>query len=203
MSDRRHAWLVAMVVAIACGTEDGDDATTMASAGTGDTGTETTASTSPTTSATTSPTNPSTTMPLDTGETDVSDDGPLDTGPLDTGEATTSADTGEDTMADDGTGAATSGGPSDDTGALDTCLEMAVDACEQCACNNCLAELTACQEDPGCVEIRTCAQQAGCTGVGCLGPCGDVINANGGPLGQSAGLASALSDCYEGACANC
>jgi hypothetical protein len=80
---------------------------------------------------------------------------------------------------------------------------MAMDACEDCACNNCLPELMACQQDPGCVAIRMCAQEAGCTGIGCLEPCGDVINANGGAFGPSAGLASDLSDCYEAACGNC
>lgn len=207
MSIRRHAWLVTMVLAGACGTEDGDDATTVASAGTGDTGTDPSASTSPTTSATTSATtNSSTTTPADTSDSDADseDDGPLETGPVDSGEDTTPADTGDDTGTEDDTGPSPTDGPSDDDGgALDMCLDMAADACEECACNNCLPEVMACQADPGCVEIRMCAQEAGCTGIGCLGPCGDVINANGGPLGPSAGLASALSDCYEGACANC
>jgi hypothetical protein len=48
-----------------------------------------------------------------------------------------------------------------------------------------------------------CAQENMCTGIECLGPCGDVIEANGGPFGESAGLASTLSDCYEAACPEC
>jgi hypothetical protein len=68
---------------------------------------------------------------------------------------------------------------------------------------NCLAEVQACEMDPGCVEIRMCAQQNMCTGIECLGPCGTVIDDNGGPFGESASLASTLSDCYEGACPNC
>ncbi len=90
-------------------------------------------------------------------------------------------------------------GPStgEQDGALAVCLDEAVNECEVCACNNCLDELTACGADPGCVEIRVCAQQTGCTGLDCLNDCGDVIDGAGGPLGASAGLALMVSDCYE------
>ncbi|HWB81299.1 MAG TPA: hypothetical protein VG755_40330 [Nannocystaceae bacterium] len=86
---------------------------------------------------------------------------------------------------------------------LDHCLEEAATSCEECACNSCLPQLMACQEDPGCVAIRMCAQESGCTGIECLGPCGEVIDANGGPFGPSAGLASMVSSCYTDACDGC
>jgi hypothetical protein len=146
-----------------------------------------------TTSAST--TDMSTTSPPETGEeTSPPDTSAEETSPTESGEETSPPETGEET------------GPQEtgeSGGALEMCLDMAADGCEECACENCLDEVTACQMDPGCVEIRMCAQENDCTGIACLGPCGDVINANGGPLGESAGLASALSDCYEGACADC
>lgn len=77
------------------------------------------------------------------------------------------------------------------------CIEEAANDCEICACNNCLDQLLACQQDAGCVEIRMCAQETGCTGLDCLGACGDVIDGAGGPLGPSASQALMLSDCYD------
>jgi hypothetical protein len=51
--------------------------------------------------------------------------------------------------------------------------------------------------------MRDCAEQAGCVGADCYEPCQGVIDQNGGPFGESAGLAVALSDCLEGACPVC
>lgn len=101
----------------------------------------------------------------------------------------------DDGAADDAGGDA--GGPAAE------CLAQAVTECETCACTTCLSQLQACEQDPGCVAIRMCAQQNMCTGIGCLGPCGDVIDEHGGALGPSAGLASTLSDCVEGGCPAC
>ncbi len=96
--------------------------------------------------------------------------------------------------------------PCDTPAGIDEC-KAAADAsgtCQavgHCACQNCGCALEDCEDDSGCVAIRDCAQANGCSGIGCLGPCGDVINANGGVLGPSVGVASALSDCIEAA--NC
>lgn len=138
---------------------------------------------------------PATTDPSDTG----GDDGPpVTTGPVDTGDDGP-AETGDDGPVETGDGPAETG----DGGPAQECLDMAANDCEVCACENCLPQLQACQMDPGCVEIRMCAQENMCTGIECLGPCGDVIDANGGAFGESASLASDLSDCYEGACPGC
>ena len=126
------------------------------------------------------------------------DPGPAGTsGPTDGGDAPPPADSGP--MGDSATG-----DPADDAGGpAAECLQQAANECETCACNTCLAQLQACEQDPGCVAIRMCAQQNMCTGIGCLGPCGDVIDENGGALGPSAGLARDLSECVEGGCPTC
>lgn len=127
------------------------------------------------------------------------DAGPAGTsGPADGGgDAPPPADDGmmDDGAADDA--ADDAGGPAAE------CLAQATNECETCACNTCLAELQACEQDAGCVAIRMCAQANMCTGIGCLGPCGDVIDQNGGAFGPSAGLAKALSECVEGGCPAC
>ena len=146
---------------------------------------------------------------------DDDDDDPSASGPADGG------GDGDDAGDDDGAGddGAGTGGPSggdagdddpppgDGDGGVDPslmqCLDATTNACEECACNNCLTQVMDCQLDIGCVAIRICAQAHGCTGIDCLGPCGDVINDHGGPFGESVGLATALSDCYTGACPNC
>ena len=127
-----------------------------------------------------------------------------DTEPADDDDAATTgpADSGEPPPGDSGTPPPSDSGGTEDPGLM-MCLDMAANDCEDCACMNCLSQLQACQADAGCVAIRMCAQQNGCTGIGCLGPCGSVIDANGGPFGPSAGLASTLSDCYTGACPGC
>lgn len=128
------------------------------------------------------------------------------------GEASTGA-------ADDGATASASQGTSDtspanttsagggETGSgdpvLDACLDIAVDACQQCACNLCLDPLYACQQDPGCVAMRDCAEQNGCQGADCLEPCGAVVDMYGGPFGASGALALELSDCLVASCPTC
>ena len=90
-----------------------------------------------------------------------------------------------------------SGGGSD----APQCVDPAA-GCDACVCESCGAEVDACMADVGCVAITDCAQAMMCTGVDCLGPCGDVIEMHGGPLGPSATLASALSDCRTTLCAD-
>lgn len=103
-------------------------------------------------------------------------------------------------------------GPNTTTGAPDTgldtggdvemCLMMVDpgDACGECACNNCLNELHECQQDEGCTAIRMCAQEAMCSGIACLGPCGDTIDMYGGLGGPSAQMALTLSGCVDDKC---
>ncbi len=111
------------------------------------------------------------------------------------------SDPGSGGGGDDSSGGVADTGSGDPV--LDACLDIAVDACEMCACNLCLDPLYACQQDPGCVAMRDCAQQAGCAGTDCLEPCGAVIDMYGGVFGSSATLAVALSDCLAGACPVC
>lgn len=123
-----------------------------------------------------------------------------DAGPAGTGGP---ADGGDDAPPPADTGPVDDGGADDAGGPAAECLAQAMNECETCACNTCLTQLQACEQDPGCVAIRMCAQQNMCTGIGCLGPCGAVIDEHGGALGPSAGLASMLSDCVEGGCPAC
>jgi hypothetical protein len=83
--------------------------------------------------------------------------------------------------------------------------------CTTCGCMHCRNELAACQNDmaagdpndpdPGCVEIRKCAQRTGCSGIDCyfpMGPCMMVIDTAGGPFGSSTALAQKMGDCLNG-----
>ncbi|WAS93907.1 hypothetical protein [Nannocystis punicea] len=74
------------------------------------------------------------------------------------------------------------------------------DPCGECACTECLEELQACEADAGCTAIRECAQEAGCGGIDCLGPCGDIIQMNGGPFGPSGMLAQQIGTCVDQQC---
>lgn len=141
----------------------------------------------------------------------------------DTSDDASSSDGNEDDAttgaADDGSSASATQGTSDTTPAnttsagggetgsgdpvLDACLDIAVDACQQCACNLCLEPLYACQQDPGCVAMRDCAEQYGCQGADCLEPCGAVVDMYGGPFGASGALALDLSDCLVASCPTC
>ena len=79
---------------------------------------------------------------------------------------------------------------------------VAADACEICGCNSCLDTLEACELDAGCVAMRECAQASGCTDtVSCYEACQSVIDQYGAALGESAGLAAALSECMDNNCA--
>ncbi|MEZ4373076.1 MAG: hypothetical protein AB7S68_16010 [Polyangiaceae bacterium] len=93
-----------------------------------------------------------------------------------------------------GSGAAGSGGAGDD------CLAVAADDCDVCTCDGCRAEWDACQDDMGCIAIVDCAKAAGCSGAQCLGPCGQVIQQNGGVQGQPAQLALGLGTCQSTTC---
>lgn len=84
---------------------------------------------------------------------------------------------------------------------LQECLNQVGDtACGQCACNKCLDEIVACEADVGCQAIRKCVQDSGCSGINCLGPCGDTITMYGGVGGPSATMAIALGQCIDMSC---
>lgn len=116
-------------------------------------------------------------------------------------ETSTSGDEGEST----GSGDDDPGDPSDSgiPNPVQECLDTASDSCQECGCNSCLAEFGACEADIGCVVIRICTENAMCSGVDCLGPCGDVINDNGGAFGEPLATLITLGDCMDAACDGC
>ncbi|MHC4836644.1 MAG: hypothetical protein ACYTF3_00435 [Planctomycetota bacterium] len=61
-------------------------------------------------------------------------------------------------------------------------------------------EISACEADPACDAVMDCAREAGCSGAGCLGPCGDAIDAAGGAFSDTVEMASAVSDCRDDQC---
>ncbi|MBW2452909.1 MAG: hypothetical protein JRI68_00265 [Deltaproteobacteria bacterium] len=77
------------------------------------------------------------------------------------------------------------------------------DPCMCCVVYNCEAEGTACCNEPGCMAIAMCVFDAGCSGMECLGPCGQVIQENGGITGAPVQAAQAVGDCVEVPCATC
>lgn len=92
----------------------------------------------------------------------------------------------------------TSGPPTDP---YEQCLaQSSLFECGDCLCDKCLAEYTACAADRGCVAIEACAAEFGCNDAQCLEPCGDVIEMNGGFVGESLKLAIALSACFNDSC---
>jgi hypothetical protein len=100
---------------------------------------------------------------------------------------------------DAGTGA-TSGAGGD--GGTTSCEAQAQSDCDFCTCDSCPGEWDTCNADPGCAAIVECADQTGCSGIECyLGPCQSVIDANGGPFGDSSSLAQELGTCRSDA--NC
>jgi hypothetical protein len=128
------------------------------------------------------------------GKSDDADDGDPDN---DGGDSPGSGGTGSAPM--ETTGAEGSG-----DSVLEACLDIAANECEACGCNSCLDPLYACEEDAGCVAMRSCAQQSGCTDtISCYEACQSVIDQHGGAFGPSAALAGALSECMEASCAVC
>lgn len=130
--------------------------------------------------------------------------------PSDDEGSTGAQDDPSETSGDDDAGS--SGSDGDDAGEpmdpqmpgpLQECLDTAADSCQECGCNSCLEQFNACELDIGCVAIRICAENAMCSDVDCIGPCGDVINNNGGPFGEPLAKLMALGDCMDVACDGC
>ncbi len=72
-----------------------------------------------------------------------------------------------------------------------------------CVVQSCEAEGIACCNEPGCMAIAMCVFDSGCSGMECLGPCGQVIQDNGGIAGAPVAAAQAVGDCAEVPCAGC
>jgi hypothetical protein len=77
-------------------------------------------------------------------------------------------------------------------------------ACANCACDNCLNELIACEQDPTCQALRNCAQQNNCCDEFCVAlSCFAELQAAGGIGGPGTNKATAVRDCTEQASCNC
>lgn len=77
-------------------------------------------------------------------------------------------------------------------------------ACANCACDNCLNELKACEADTTCVNLRNCAQKNNCCDELCvLLKCGSELQAAGGAQGPGTTKASAVKDCTVKNTCNC
>jgi hypothetical protein len=73
----------------------------------------------------------------------------------------------------------------------------------ECACNKCLTETVACNEDPGCRSIVACKAETGCVSSACYlvtPKCKKVIDDLGGPTGFAAALATQLDNCNNKEC---
>jgi hypothetical protein len=191
----------------ACGDDKGGSDTNVAPTDpTTDTTNATTDTTDPTnaTNETTEGTSETTVSPT-TSELPTTGEPEVTTGPEPTTETTVEPETTDSSTTEEPgtttemTDPGTTGDPE-----LQECLGQVEpnDPCGVCACTECLDELQACEANPGCKAIRDCGQMAGCTGVDCLGPCGGVINMNGGVFGQPAQLAQAIGNCVASQCKN-
>ena len=82
--------------------------------------------------------------------------------------------------------------------------------CTTCVQDGCADTLIACCQTMGCTEIVQCARDSNCSGTDCYfgmggaaGPCKEVIDAAGGPLGDGAAAAQAFGACAAPACPMC
>ncbi|MBI4703180.1 MAG: hypothetical protein HY744_18845 [Deltaproteobacteria bacterium] len=91
---------------------------------------------------------------------------------------------------------------------LEKCKEKAQASskpeCALCACESCLDVLAACEADPGCVGLRTCALTNNCCDEICvISKCMDELAAAGGPSGEGTKKVIAVRDCTDKAGCNC
>jgi hypothetical protein len=103
---------------------------------------------------------------------------------------------------------ATGGGGTSGTDPYAECQAQATQqpnpACASCACDHCLTELQACEADPTCVGLRTCALQNNCCDELCvLTRCGGELQQAGGLQGAGTQKAIAVRDCTEQNQCNC
>lgn len=96
------------------------------------------------------------------------------------------------------------------------CLEMCqdlsctdaeyFDQCEQCACQSCDEEFTACHSMAGCMELMRCMSQTGCRDPKDCGreeTCGWAVDAIGGEDSDVMGIVESLDACRAGAKCGC
>ena len=186
-----------MLVTVACGTPtEGTTEGASSSSGGSTGGAASTSGDVPTTDPTTT-----TTGATESGGTSTTE--PATTEPPTTGDtSTTGADPSTtDVTATTGEPGTTSTGETGDP--LAQCLMMVDpgDMCGECVCTNCTMEFEDCQADMGCTKIFKCAQESGCSGADCVGPCGATINMYGGFMGESAAKAITLGMCVGNMCA--
>jgi hypothetical protein len=111
-----------------------------------------------------------------------------------------------------GTGGMATGGSggSGEFAACDGKFEGQAAECQMCVQDMCKDALIACCETMGCAEIITCARENMCGGTDCYfgaggepGPCKDVIDAAGGPVGEAVGPAQTFGECATMQCPVC
>ncbi len=91
------------------------------------------------------------------------------------------------------------------------CVATDSDDCAACACQSCGDTVLACQLDPGCAAIWTCARQSRCDlsagaapGGGCREHCGSIIEAEGGASSAALRAAIAVRTCVvTSSCVSC
>ncbi len=85
------------------------------------------------------------------------------------------------------------------------CSVLGGNTCAACECTSCAPSLQACFGDFGCAGIFICAQQTGCTGLGCYSPatCQSVIDQAGGIGSASLKKVFSLLTCAASAQSMC
>ncbi|MBV1861893.1 MAG: hypothetical protein KUG77_25960 [Nannocystaceae bacterium] len=105
----------------------------------------------------------------------------------------------------------TTGESTADPGLCPAFDELSV-ACLECASEACASAFDACCGDPGCAPVAACAMRTGCVHFECYDPdvCQTEIDAAGGPMSASIGLAAGWGECMgqavtarKGACRVC
>ncbi|MGC4065642.1 MAG: hypothetical protein QM784_13545 [Polyangiaceae bacterium] len=85
------------------------------------------------------------------------------------------------------------------TSVLPVCGQLQPGSCEQCLCNACSTQLSACASSSGCAVIAACVVETRCLmmGIGCYSPttCGTFIDLAGGLESPSAALALQVGMC--------
>jgi hypothetical protein len=113
------------------------------------------------------------------------------------------------------TGGATGSGGSGGDPNVDCPEDPGADACQQCAQDNCEAEVTACCDqddaaaamgDKGCYDVVECARESACSGTDCLTVCEGDIGEAGADVAFE--FAQPLGDCViaavdAGLCPEC
>jgi hypothetical protein len=78
----------------------------------------------------------------------------------------------------------------------DYCSQTARNPYEQCACKNCIAEVTTCAKSSACINAMDCSLPSICVGCG-----GSIFSSCGDQQGNTNPLADALINCMNANCA--